>query len=289
MHLLLPAAASLLYVAAALFLKQAAMSGIDIWRTGFVCNGATALLFLLLWPLGGEIPSPAHFHQPALVAVLFVGGQFLTFLALKTGDVSVATPVMGSKVVLVALFTTLLGAGQVPLPLWLAAMLSAVGIAFLNRRADGAVRRIGRTISLALAAAVCYAMFDVLVMSWSPGWGAGRFLPITMLISGLLSLAFLPFSKRPAVVVPASGKRALLAGGFFIALQAMFLVTGLAVFGDATAMNVIYSTRGLWSVLAVWWLGHWFANTERQQGGAIFRGRLIGAACLCGSVALVFA
>ncbi len=288
MYLLFPFASSLLYVFAALSLKQASSSGIDIWRTAFVCNLATALLFLLLWPLGGGIPDPLPFYQPTIVAVLFIGGQVFTFLALKTGDVSVATPVMGSKVVLVAFFTTLLGAGTVAPPLWIAAVLSAVGIACLNRQGSVNRRETLRTVWWALAAVSCYALFDVLVMSWSPAWGAGRFLPITMLIGGLLSCAFIPLFGPPLRGMPAPGKRALLVGAFLIALQAIFLVSALAIFADATAINVIYSTRGLWSVLAVWWLGHWFGNTERAHGSAIFRNRLVGAACLCAAVALVF-
>ena len=105
MHLFLPLASSILYVVAALFLRQAAGHGIGIYRTAFICNWGTAVLFLLLWPLGGSVPSGLLFYQPAVVALLFIAGQLSTFLALEKGDVSVATPVMGSKVILVALFT----------------------------------------------------------------------------------------------------------------------------------------------------------------------------------------
>lgn len=131
-------------------------------------------------------------------------------------------------------------------------------------------------------------MFDVLVMSWAPGWGAGRFLPVTMVISAVLSTLFLPFAGKIEGGIFSKHGRPLLGGAFFIGLQATFLVSCLAVFGDATAVNVIYSTRGLWSVLAVWWLGHLFANTERARGAQTFRNRLIGAVCLCAAVGLVF-
>jgi len=104
-HLLLPLVSSLLYVAAAMFVKQAADGGVGPWRTSFVCNWITAIIFLALLPFGGTIPGPVQFYQPAVVALLFVGGQLLTFLALDKGDVSVATPVMGVKVILVAVFT----------------------------------------------------------------------------------------------------------------------------------------------------------------------------------------
>jgi hypothetical protein len=140
---------------------------------------------------------------------------------------------------------------------------------------------------LALAAASCYALFDVLVMTWSPDWGAGRFLPLTMVFSGLLSLGFIPLA-RSEPRLSRQARRALAGGATFIALQALLLVSTMALFGDATAVNVIYSTRGLWSVLVVWWLGHWFDNSERASGVAAFRARLLGAGCLCAAVGLVF-
>lgn len=287
MHLLFPLASSILYVLAALFLKQASSRGVDLWRTAFVCNATTAILFLFLLPLGGE-PIVIHLlWQPLVIALLFVTAQTLTFLALKVGDVSVATPVMGSKVVLVAFFTTLLGADSVSSLLWLAAILSTVGIAFLNQKGK-THHHVALTVWLALAAAGAYALFDVLVMSWTPQWGAGRLLPIVMVMGAALSVAFLPFAPKPDPTSPSGKWRPLFFGAFFIALQALILVSCLGIFGDATAVNVIYSTRGLWSVLAVWWIGHFFANTERNHGSTVLRARLVGAICLCAAVVLVF-
>lgn len=289
MHLLLPLASSLLYVAAALFLKQAAERQVGVWRTAFVCNWLTALLFLGLLPWGGTIPGGARLWEPAVVAVLFVAGQLFTFLALEKGDVSIATPVLGAKVILVAMFTTLILFESVRWQLWVASALSCGGIALLNRRNQkGQHRHVGRTILFALQAAAAYALFDVLVMKWSPAWGLGRFLPIMLLFAGLYSFVFIPLFRQPLRAIPKAARRPLAWGALFIALQGFILISTLAKFGDATAVNVIYSSRGLWSVLAVWWLGHWFGNTESQLGGRVLRWRLAGACLLCVSVVLVF-
>ncbi|NCF90430.1 MAG: EamA family transporter, partial [Verrucomicrobiaceae bacterium] len=160
MHLIFPLISSLLYVAAALFFKQAASRGVGPWRTALVCNGLTGVAFLALWPLGGSIPGVSSLWQPVVVAGLFVGGQLLTFLALDKGDVSVATPVIGIKLILVAVFTTWLLATPVRSSLWLAAALSVVGIAFLHRGPQGGQGQVGQTILFALAAGVTYALFD---------------------------------------------------------------------------------------------------------------------------------
>jgi hypothetical protein len=66
----------------------------------------------------------------------------------------------------------------------------------------------------------------------------------------------------------------------------VMLIASIGIYGKATAINVIYSARGLWSVLAVWWVGHWFANRERERGADVFRSRLLGAALLLAAIAL---
>ena len=68
MHLIFPLISSLLYVAAAMFFKQAASRGVGPWRTAVVCNGLTGIVFLTLWPLGGSFPGMAWLWQPLVVA-----------------------------------------------------------------------------------------------------------------------------------------------------------------------------------------------------------------------------
>jgi drug/metabolite transporter (DMT)-like permease len=290
-HLLFPFVASLLYVAAALFLKRAQQLGAGVLRTTFIANCTAALVFSALLPLGGTGQPWTQLWQPALVALLFIGGQVFSILALSLGDVSVATPVLGAKTIFVAWFTTLLLATRLPWQLWCAAALSFGAIVLLNRAprsaASTAHRRLGRTLVFSMVAASSYALFDVLVQKWSPAWGAGRFLPIMLALSAAMSLGFIPFFRAPLRDLPRAAWPSLAAGALFLALQSFALVSGVATFGDATAMNVVYSARGVWSVAAVWFIGHWFANTEAQLGGSVLRWRLAGAALLTSAIVLV--
>lgn len=290
-HLLFPLVASLLYVAATLFLKRAQQLGAGVLRTTFLANVAVALVFAALLPLGGTGQPWTQLWQPALVAMLFVAGQGLALLALSLGDVSVATPVLGAKTIFVAWFTTLLLATRLPWQLWCAAGLSFGAIMLLNRapgaQTPGMPRPLGRTLLFSLLAALSYALFDVLVQKWSPAWGAGRFLPIMFAFSAAMSVAFVPFFPEPWRDVPRAAWPSLGTGSLLMALQALFLVSGVAIFGDATAMNVVYSARGVWSVAAVWLVGHWFANTEGQLGGSVLRWRLAGAALMTSAIVLV--
>src|SRR5688500_378298 len=164
LHLLFPLASSLLYVAAALSLKRAAQGGAGVWRSTFVMNVVAAACFAVL--LGGPAgPGPKPIWRPAVIARLFVAGQALPMLAVNRGDVSVATPVMGTKVVFVTFFVTLLVGDRMLADYWVAAGMSAAGIAMLNLGggAPGRHRHLVFTIVTSLAAAACYALFDVLV------------------------------------------------------------------------------------------------------------------------------
>ena len=85
---------------------------------------------------------------------------------------------------------------------------------------------------------------------------------------------------EPLLDVPREARPWLLGGALFMALQALFLISTLAVFGDATAVNVVYSARGLWSIAIVWLIGHWFGSHEQHLGTTILRLRLLGAAVM---------
>src|SRR5262249_28600412 len=102
--LILPLISALLYVIGALLLRRAADFGVGFWRTTFVANLISAAAFSSLLWLGGTF----HLNllwQPAIVAALFVLGSVLNFISLDRGDVSLATPVLGIKIVLVALLS----------------------------------------------------------------------------------------------------------------------------------------------------------------------------------------
>jgi drug/metabolite transporter (DMT)-like permease len=286
-HLLVLLAA-VIYALGALLVKRAADFQIGVWRTAFCCNLVTALLFLPLLAWGGNIRADLWW-QPLIVALCFVVGQWLTFFSLQHGDVSVTTPVLGIKILLVAIFVSVAG-GEVLRPkLWLAAALATVGIALLNRSTTGTRRRAGLTILTAGLAAACYALFDVLVQHWSPTWGRGRFLPITLGLSGILSFAFIPRFSAPLRSVPRKAWPWLLGGATTIAFQSVIFVSVVATWGQAAQANVIYSSRGLCSVLLVWLVGRQFQNRESQSGGRVFAWRLAGASLMMCAIVLVFA
>ncbi|MFH1497300.1 MAG: EamA/RhaT family transporter [Verrucomicrobiota bacterium] len=287
-HLLLPLASGFGYVVAVMLVKGSARHGVGLWRTTFVSNVAMGVCFAPFWLLGGAAGGWGDWWRPAVAAAAFFMGQVLTFMALA-GEVSVATPVLGLKIILVALLSTLLLAGDVPPVWWAAAALSTVAIALLNRPVGGASGhgRVGRTVALAAGAAAAFALSDVLVQRWAPLTGAGRFLPMMFALLAVFSFALVPRFNAPLRAMPRAAWPWLLAGAVLLALQAAGMAWTLATHGDATAANVVYSSRGLWSVLLVWLVGHWFGNTEGRLPAAVLRRRLGGAALMIAAIGLV--
>lgn len=286
-HLLFPLASSIAYVFAMLFFKRSGDWGVGVWRTAFVSNLAIGLAFAPFWLLGGAGQSAAMLWQPLLVALLFLSGQVFSFLSLHYGDVSVGTPVMGLKIVLVALGSALLLPDPIPLKWWIAAFLSTAAIVLLSRGESRPRHAVGRTVLTAALAAASFALFDVLVQKWSPAWGVGRFLPLTCGTLAVLSFGFIPFFSGPLRAIPRPAWRWLGGGSLLLALQSSMFVYAIGAFGDATVMNIVYSSRGLWSVVAVWLIGHWFANEEQTLAPAILRSRLAGAVLILAAITLV--
>jgi drug/metabolite transporter (DMT)-like permease len=293
-HLLLPLVSAIIFVVGALLLKRASDLGADVWRTTRIINYTTALVAVPLWLLGGTIPASSFWWQPPLAAVLFFAGQIFSLLALNTGDVSVATPVLGVKILLVALLSTVLIGDPIGARLWTAAALSSAAVALLNIDRGHPHARVGRTIVLAGFGAAAYACFDVLVQKWSPAWGAGRFLPIAMACGAAYSIPLrrLEASNRGAdqqVCPNTSGAYVprVAAGAGCFAVQGMMFITSISIWRQATSANVLYSSRGLWSVVAVWGIGHWFTNREQHLGARVLVWRFVGAILLMAAIVMV--
>ena len=77
-----------------------------------------------------------------------------------------------------------------------------------------------------------------------------------------------------------------LAGGTLLSVQALGIAWSIVNLG-ATTTNVLYNSRGVWSVVLVWTVGHWFGNAERSQGRGVMLRRLAGSALLLAAIALI--
>jgi len=286
----IPVSCAFLYVVAAMMLKRAGVLGVGPWRIGFLANWVMLLVYLpwgLLQP-GAEGPMPTTYWQPALNALFFLGGQTFTFLALQKGDVSVTAPVMGTKVLLVALLTLVLRAGSVSTQWWVAAGLSTAAVVLLHFGEPHASRtKVAQTVMLTGMSALSFSLSDVLLQKWAAPWGSGRYVTVMFVFTALYTFSFVPFFRAPLRAIDRRAWRWAGAGALLLAVNNAAIAVAIAIWKSPIAVNILYSLRGLLSVVLVWAVGHWFANEEKHLAPRVFRVRLAGAALMLTAVVLV--
>lgn len=287
--ILLPLASALLYAAAALCLKIALGRGLTTWVVLFFSNMVLGLFFLPLLFFGTSGWNPSAAPWALLAGLLFFVGQIGTFRSLQSGDVSIATPALAAKVVFVALLSLPIPGRRPDPDLWLAVVLTMAGMILLQR---GPARRASRplaTLAWALLAALSFAAADIVVQTGAPAAGFTLFMPVMFGTVAALALPLLwPHVLRsPRPVRDGNAWLWMAAGVVLLGLQAMGMGTAIGLFGDATGANVVYGSRGLWSLL-------FLALIARQLGleDSVFDRRTLvlrglGAVCILAAVMLV--
>jgi drug/metabolite transporter (DMT)-like permease len=289
-HLFLPFCSSVLVIFGLLYLKRAQENGVSTWTCMILLSWTCAVSFPVMMLLGGTMQPLEMFWQPAIIGALFLFGQFFTFLAVKVGDVSIAAPVQGVKVLIVPALAVLFFAEPMPSTIWVAASIAMVGIVFVQATDHTVERsRIVFAVLFALLAALAMTLFDLFIQRWAPAWGAGYFLTVAFGCSAVLSLLFLPLADRPSQLAAPDIRKPLVIGCLFMTLQAIGMTLTLAHWGDATRVNIVYSLRGLWGVILTWVLSQRMNIEQATPNNKIMRMRLIGAVLIAISVAISIA
>ena len=295
--LALPLVAALGYACGAIAVKRALGAGLSGSWVNFVCNSSMALLFQIFWFFPGGVSLSTGLVAPVACGLLFFLGQFFTFRAIATGDVSIATPLLGAKVLLVTLFSLFLIGHRLPPSWWFASLLASLGIALISYSPGGLHKRLVATIAWSLGAAALFALTDVLVQRWVPSIGYFRFAPIMFGVTGLCSLLYLPTLLKESrhgrdgvgmKTPPASGVTWLAVGALLLALQALGMYSAIGLYGSATLTNILYGSRCLWSVLIVWIFGSLAGEVPFVGNRSVVMSwRFAGAILLFSAMALV--
>jgi uncharacterized membrane protein len=286
---LLPLASALLYAMAALCLKIALGRGLTTWAAMFYSNMVLGLFFLPLL-LGGTTGwNPAAAPWAVLAGALFFLGQIGTFRSLQSGDVSIATPALAAKVVFVALLSLAIPGSQPDPDLWLAVVLTMGGMILLHRGPARPASRPLPTLAWALFAAFSFGAADIVVQAGAPAAGFNLFMPVMFGSVALLALPLLwPHVIRPRRRIPAPGARRWMAVGVvLLGLQAVGMGTAIGLFGDATGANVVYGSRGLWSLLLLGLLAQRLGIVDSVFDRRTWFLRLVGSILILAAVALV--
>ena len=145
----------------ALWLKRAGQDGVDIWRIAYWSNVLSSILFIVIGLCLWDAKGGGAIWQTMVTGLSFVAGQTLAFSAFKYGDVSIATPVLGLKILLVAVFTIFMLGDYGSWGVWAGAFLATLGIYLLSKKESGSKSGVGLTVGLSFLGACGYALFDV--------------------------------------------------------------------------------------------------------------------------------
>ena len=286
--IIIPLCSAVGYTLAAMALKRA-MDGGHPWRVLFIVNLIGAVLFQTWLLHGGEPFTATNITHAVLAGTAFFVGQVFTFVAISRGDISIATPVLGTKVVFVAVLVFLTGGEHLGWKLWVATFLTTLALALLGGEWRANRERLLVSVGFAFLASIAFAATDVMQQLWVPAFGFGHFGPVMFMTVGALSFALMPFFSAPLSQMPRPMVIWAFGGGLLLTIQAMGIAYCIAVYQEVTVTNVLYNTRGLWSVALVWVVGHWFSNSEKHVGQSIMTRRLIGALILLAAVYLSLA
>lgn len=274
-----------------MLVKRGTARGVSPWTGTFLANIWLAALWSVPAFVRQQIVPTEAWGQAAVIGGLFVLGQLFTYLAFQYGDVSVATPIFGVKVLMVAVIGSVMTGEPVTLRVGIAAGLATAGVVLVqstNRAVVGTAGpvadRRGLTVMMALLAALALSLFDVLLQKWGRQWNSRDFLPVAFAATGLLSCLFLPWVDRPRQLVQMGAVAWTVSGTLLMAVQAVSMSYALATWGDATRVNIVYALRGLWGVLLAWGLARSFQSAEALLTPRILLLRLFGSVLLTLSV-----
>jgi drug/metabolite transporter (DMT)-like permease len=286
--LLLAGLAALGYTFASFFLKSALGRGANAAQVNLCANLGVALVVQPLWWHDDPAIQNAPLILPAITCVTFFAGQVFTFAALAKGDVSVATPLLGTKIILVTALNALIFSLPIPAKWWIAAIAASVATAII---AGGVPRSKARatalTAVLSLTAAAFFSLTDVLVQQWAGNHDPLAYLPAMFGGVGMVSTLFYAITDRSAFVFSKQTLLPLSLGSVLLGVQCALVFLALSWSRDATAVNVAYSLRTLMSVLLAWAFGRWFGLGEASVGARVMWQRTFGAVLLFGAILLI--
>ena len=176
--ILLPLASAVVYAVGSILLKRGLLEGAGLLRSLFLSNLLLAVVYVPLTPFDPTpFPSWTTIAIIAGVALLGFVGQALNFAALRLGDVSIATPLLGTKVLFVAAIGVVLGLEPATPAILIGAILATAAVVLVGSGATppGGGRARAAAVACALGSAFVFAAFDLLVSR--RGW-CGHLCPV---------------------------------------------------------------------------------------------------------------
>jgi len=290
LYLLWPLLAAMLYAVGAQAMHLAGGRGASPRHANAISTLVTAVGFFgFSAPFSPDFWPVIWWHAPVM-GLSFAVAQYFTVLSFTRGDVSLATPILSAKVLIIAAILAAFVGETVGWEIWVGAVFCLLGITALQQadHRSGTSGRFGFTLWTSLLAAAGFAVFDVLVQEMSKVNGFHRILPHALVWSAAIAWLLSYTARRPWPQWGHAAWRPLLFGSFLNSTQSIILITVIALSQDVAGCNIVYGSRGIWGVVVAWIAAHYlYKATRTSQGGLWWR--LGGAGLIFASIVLVFA
>jgi len=102
----------------------------------------------------------------------------------------------------------------------------------------------------------------------------------------LLSSCLIPFFEKPMRQLEKSTLGWLVTGAVLTGLQAIFIALSVSLYHNATGVNVVYSSRGLWAIVLVWLSARVIGKTTEETDARKLLLRFTGATLMCVAILL---
>ncbi len=278
--LLLALAAGVLFGISVLLCKRALETGAGTFRSLAYSNWIITLFFLP-YPFLAKQPFNYYtWRDGFLIGLLFFASQTTSFLALRRGEASVTTPILGSKSLFVAIFLVLLGFKEtLPSQTWWAAGLAGVAVALLGWPTKN-YRPSILGLVLAIVTAAGFGLTDAIVPQLTKKSDPFNLLFTMVATVGLCSFAIIPVAKGRFLEWRGEADKWLILGSIPLALQAVCMSIAIGFYDVPTETNVFYASRGLWSILFAAWFGRSIGVFEGSAPKTVLFRRFLGATLL---------
>ena len=141
---------------------------------------------------------------------------------------------------------------------------------------------------MAVFTAIGFGLTDALVPEFGKYGDVDPFNLLFMMVLtvGVLSFLFIPMTKGRFLGWRKEGDKWLLLGTIPLTAQTILFSIAIGFYDVPTEANVLYMSRGLWSIIFAVWIGSMIGASEASTPKAVMFRRLIGAALLLAGICL---
>lgn len=273
-----PFIAAVFYCGSVMLVKYASQSQTLSGLSMLVMNNLlSGIVFIPAIFFETDFPDISIIWQPIIASIFCAIGNIATFTCAERGEVSLMTPLMGIKTLMVVMFARVFLDINLPHTITVAGIICCVAVFIMSFSINSLrSKKLGVTILLAMIACISYALCDVFIQKYAPNFTRNTMLSLTSVAMPLSIIPLLPkFFKEVSI----SDKKTLfLGGGSAVLMIVEMYLMFISISGElgASLCNILYNTRGLLSVILIYFVGKRFVKLRELSNASAIQ-RSVGA------------